>query len=77
MSRSRTFAASVAPPVTGSPSIEIDYSFPTRTCVPRAAYSSVVRLTGIMQQEISPVVYTCGVSVLQDLRRTKAVLGGL
>ena len=25
----------------------------------------------------SPVVYTCGVSVLQDLRRTKAVLGGL
>ena len=27
--------------------------------------------------EITPVVYTCGVSVLQELRRTKAVLGGL
>jgi hypothetical protein len=25
----------------------------------------------------SPVVYTCGVSVLRDLRRTMAVLGGL
>ena len=25
----------------------------------------------------SPVVLTCGVSVLQDLTRTKAVLGGL
>jgi hypothetical protein len=25
----------------------------------------------------APVVYTCGVSVLHDLRRTKAVLGGL
>jgi hypothetical protein len=25
----------------------------------------------------SPVVYTCGVSVLQKLRRTKAVLGSL
>ena len=25
----------------------------------------------------SPVVYTCGVSVLQGLRRTTAVLGGL
>ncbi len=24
----------------------------------------------------TPVVYTCGVSVLQELRRTKAVLGG-
>ena len=28
-------------------------------------------------RRFSPVVYTCGVSVLQDLRRTKAVLGGL
>jgi hypothetical protein len=27
--------------------------------------------------EKSPVIVTCGVSVLQDLRRTKAVLGGL
>src|ERR1019366_3338608 len=25
----------------------------------------------------TPVVYTCGVFVLQELRRTKAVLGGL
>jgi hypothetical protein len=25
----------------------------------------------------SPVVFTCGISVLQDSRRTKAVLGGL
>ena len=25
----------------------------------------------------TPVVYTCGDSVLQELRRTKAVLGGL
>ena len=30
-----------------------------------------------MPRAISPVVYTCGVSVLQNLRRTKAVLGGL
>jgi hypothetical protein len=27
--------------------------------------------------EKSPVVFTCDISVLQDLRRTKAVLGGL
>ena len=25
----------------------------------------------------SPVVYTCGISVLQDVRRTRQVLGGL
>jgi hypothetical protein len=28
-------------------------------------------------QKISPVIVTCGVSVLQGLQRTKAVLGGL
>ena len=28
-------------------------------------------------QKKSPVIFTCGVSVLQDLLRTKAVLGGL
>jgi hypothetical protein len=28
-------------------------------------------------RRFSPVVYTCGVSVLQDLRRTTSVLGGL
>ncbi len=27
--------------------------------------------------DFTPLVYTCGVSVLQDLRRTTAVLGGL
>ena len=27
--------------------------------------------------DFTPVVYTCGVSVLQDLRRTMVVLGGL
>jgi hypothetical protein len=32
---------------------------------------------GFRAKEITPVVYTCGVSVLQELRRTKAVLGGL
>jgi hypothetical protein len=26
---------------------------------------------------LSPVIYTCVVSVLRELRRTKAVLGGL
>jgi hypothetical protein len=28
------------------------------------------------RSNFTPVVYTCGVSVLQELRRTKAVLGG-
>jgi hypothetical protein len=30
----------------------------------------------IRAKETSPVVYTCGSSVLQELRRTKAALGG-
>jgi hypothetical protein len=41
----------------------------------RVAYC--VRFVFATHRAISPVVYTCGVSVLQDLRRTKAVLGGL
>ena len=32
---------------------------------------------GFRAKEITPVVYTCGVSLLQELQRTKAVLGGL
>jgi hypothetical protein len=32
--------------------------------------------TNYEEQEITPVVYTCGVSVLQELRRTRAVLSG-
>jgi hypothetical protein len=31
----------------------------------------------IRAKETSPVVHTCGVSVLEELRRTTAVLGGL
>jgi len=31
----------------------------------------------ILGQETTPVVLTCGVSVLQDFLRPKAVLGGL
>ena len=43
--------------------------------VPKRLRKTVFLETG--RQEISPVVYTCGGSVLEGLRRTKAVLGGL
>ena len=51
----------------------------TKSAPVRSTHSSVgsaVFSDSISHREISPVVYTCGVSVLQELRRTKAVLGG-
>jgi len=41
-----------------------------------AGGSGCVRFSGT-STNFTPVVYTCDVSVLQELRRTKAVLGGL
>jgi hypothetical protein len=45
----------------------------------QGVYWEVLAVTASLERalRLTPVVYTCGVSVLQDLRRTTAVLGGL
>ena len=45
----------------------------------QGVYREALAVTASLERALrfTPVVYTCGVSVLQELRRTKAVLGGL
>ena len=45
----------------------------------KGVYREALAVTDSLERapHFTPVVYTCGVSVLQDLRRTTAVLDGL